>query len=304
MSKIVVAGSINMDIVNRVRRHPKPGETIHGLGTAYHPGGKGANQAVAAARAAGHTDTAVMIGAVGTDAFGSVLLNALRDRGVRTEHVRAVDGSSGLAFITVSEDGENNIILNTGANGFVAAEQLTDDVWRGAAAILLQNEIPWETNRAILHLAAERGVPVYVNPAPAFRLPDSEMTYVSCLILNESEAELMTGIPVTGPVQAEEAAGALLARGVRSVIVTLGRHGSVYVGPEGSIRTPAFPVQPVDTTAAGDTFIGAYAAARAEGMPLHSALRFASAAAALTVTREGAQSSIPSRSDIDELMRA
>jgi ribokinase len=301
MKRIVIVGSINMDIVNRVRSHPKPGETVRGLGTAYYPGGKGANQAVAAAQAAGPSVRAAMVGAVGTDAFGGELLAALRGKGVDVSGVRCLEGSSGLAFITVSEDGENNIILNAGANGAVSPRLLTDAVWQDAAVVLLQNEIPWETNRAVLEQAAERGVPVYFNPAPAFRLPEDAMPLVSCLIVNETEAEFMTGIPVRNAIQAEEAADALLARGARSAIVTLGRQGSLYAGPEGSVPTPAFPVTPVDTTAAGDTFIGAFAAARAEGRPVAASLRFASAAAALAVTRPGAQSSIPARAEIDRL---
>ncbi|KIL38238.1 ribokinase [Gordoniibacillus kamchatkensis] len=299
MKRIVVVGSINMDIVNRVHAHPKPGETVQSIGTSYHPGGKGANQAVAAAQAAGSAGRVAMVGAVGTDAFGGELLGGLRSKGVDVKGVRRIEGVSGLAFITVSGDGENSIIVNAGANGAVSPLQLADDMWHDAAAVLVQNEIPWETNRAVLERAAVHGVPAYMNPAPAFRLPDDVMPLVSCLIVNESEAELMTGIPVGSAVQAEEAAGALLARGARSVIVTLGRHGAQYVGPEGSMLVPAFPARPVDTTAAGDTFIGAFAAARSEGKPLRESLRFASAAAALAVTRPGAQQSIPTRDAIE-----
>jgi ribokinase len=302
MNRIIIAGSINMDIVNKVHQHPKPGETIHGLGTDYYPGGKGANQAVAASLASAQPGCAVMVGAVGTDAFGEVLLEGLRSKGVDVSHVRSEAGSSGLAFITVSEDGENNIILNAGANARVAPGQLTEEAWRDAGVVLLQNEIPWETNYAVLQAAAQRRVPVYVNPAPALRLPAEAIRLVSCLIVNETEAEFMTGIPVTGAAQAEEAAGALTARGARSVIVTLGRHGALYVGPEGSVRVPSFAVEAVDTTAAGDTFIGAFAAARAEDQPLRSSLRFASAAAALAVTRAGAQASIPARDEIERLL--
>jgi ribokinase len=179
---------------------------------------------------------------------------------------------------------------------------LTEEVWRDAGIVLLQNEIPWETNFAVLQSAAERRVPVFVNPAPALRLPAEAIRLVSCLIVNETEAEFMTGIPVVGAAQAEEAAGALTARGARSVIVTLGRHGSLYIGPEGSIHVPSFAVEAVDTTAAGDTFIGAFAAARAEGQALQSSLRFAAAAAALAVTRSGAQASIPARDEIERLL--
>ncbi|TBL71433.1 ribokinase [Paenibacillus thalictri] len=302
MGKIAVVGSINMDVVNRVVKHPLPGETIKGLGTEYNPGGKGANQAVAAAQGGGDV---TMIGAVGTDAFGGELLATLKERGVGTSGVAAKEGTSGLAFITVSEEGENNIILSEGANGRVLPEDI--DLFaaelEGADVVLLQNEIPWETTLYTMQLAKEKGVRVFFNPAPAFKLPESAFSYIDVCILNETEAGEITGLPVESQEEAETAASKLIEGGMNCVILTLGVKGSVLVNQAGErIVTPSFKVTPVDTTAAGDTFIGAFAVASAEGKSLAEGLRFASAAAAITVTRSGAQMSIPGRQEIERFL--
>jgi len=294
--RIVVVGSINMDLVNHVEAFPLPGETIHGLGTSYHAGGKGANQAVAAAQAGA---AVAMLGAVGTDPFGGTLLEGLTARGVDASGVLRKDGTSGLAFITVNRGGENTIILSAGSNGRLEAADVSRGLLEGAGAVLLQNEIPWETNRHVMAVCRELGVRVFYNPAPASDLPEDVLPLIDTLIMNETEAEVISGAAVTDAESAAAAASCITAKGVRQVIVTMGGKGSLHADRHGgTLATPAFRITPVDTTAAGDTFIGAYAAAICGGMPLAEALRFASAAAALTVMKEGAQESIPSRAQV------
>ncbi len=305
MGKIAVVGSINMDVVNRVERHPLPGETVSGLETAYIPGGKGANQAVAAARAGAQV---LMIGAVGRDPFGGPLVEALGKAGVDTARVLEKKGTSGMAFITVDAHGENNIILSSGANGKLSVEDMeaglidaaAGDGGVGLGGVLLQNEIPWETTSAAVRRARTLGATVYLNPAPARKVEDEVLALVDVLVVNETEAAAISGIKVDSREHAEAAADWLLGRGVREVIVTLGAAGVVYASKEGErVSVPAFRVEAVDTTAAGDTFIGAYAADRDRGASVQEALQWANAAAAIAVTRPGAQSSIPSADEVD-----
>jgi len=295
MGEIIVVGSINMDIVNEVDRFPQPGETIYGTSTAYVPGGKGANQAVAASKSGASVS---MIGAVGQDAFGPILAESLRDAGVDTRFVAVKEGTSGLAFITVSSAGENQIILATGSNGKLQDGDIPNlSAFAEARTILLQNEIPWETNRHVLSEARKHGIPVIVNPAPALHISDEDLALIDMLVLNETEAAYMTG----GIEDPKEAARTLIRRGVRKVVLTLGEQGSLYVDAAGKeVRMSAFQVKALDTTAAGDTFIGAFAAARMRYADIESCLRYASGAAALSVTKRGAQTSIPAK---EETMR-
>ncbi|MBX5437502.1 MAG: ribokinase [Alicyclobacillaceae bacterium] len=303
MARIVVVGSVNMDVVTRVARHPRPGETVQGMGTAYSPGGKGANQAVAAARAG--ADVA-MLAAVGDDSFGPALCAALQQNGVDSGHVLVKAGASGLAFITVDEAGENSIILSPGANGKLSAADVDQaiPIIQGAEMLLVQNEIPWETTWHALASARRAGVRTLWNPAPAMAVSGEVLQWIDWIVLNETEANVITGVAVDGQESAHAAARWLVREGVQAAVVTLGSAGSVYADRSGtSLVTPAFPVHPVDTTAAGDTFIGALAARLGEGGNVAEALAFATAAAALAVTRPGAQSSIPSRSDIESFLR-
>ncbi|MDF2838007.1 MAG: ribokinase [Paenibacillus sp.] len=299
-ARLAIIGSINMDLVVHVQRHPQPGETIHGSDTLYSPGGKGANQAVAGAKSGA---TVTMIGAIGSDASGRDLLSSLQDYGVGTEAIVSKDGSSGLAFISVDADGENIIILSPGANGKLMPCDL-EQAWhaiKGCSAVLLQNEIPLETTLAAISKASEAGIRVYFNPAPAVKLPDEAYEGIYCLILNETEAEYIVGTEFGEGEQAELATvRALVEAGAASVVLTLGSRGAVYGDRSGDIRrVEAYPVHPVDTTAAGDTFIGAFAAEREGGATAERALRFASAAAALAVTKSGAQMSIPTKTDVE-----
>lgn len=308
MSKptIIVAGSINMDVVSRVDQFPRQGETVHGSEAQYMPGGKGANQAVAAAQAGASTR---MIGAVGTDGFGRQLLEAIESKGAAVSEVSVIEGASGIALITVSETGENQIVLCAGANGKVAGAELEalDRLLGQAGAILLQNEIPWSANISFMRKAADSAIPVIYNPAPAAKLDASILPFIDTIVLNETETEAITGITPVNDASLESAAEWFLAGGIRAVIVTLGADGCFYQDADGvNCRLPARQVQPVDTTAAGDTFIGAYTAVRyggiADDASPQAALRYATAAAALSVTKLGAQASIPTRTEVLALM--
>ena len=272
MKKIVVVGSINMDLVTNVQAFPRPGETIHSLGVSYQPGGKGANQAVAAARSGAAVQ---MVGAVGTDGFAQTLIDNLAASGVDTAGILRKEGHSGLAVITVNESGENQIVLAGGSNKAFRFEEIENRIaWDEAFAILLQNEIDLAATEAVMREAKRRGVPVWFNPAPAFK-PEREMLgLIHTCILNETEIELITGAKVTGVDEAVHAAGLLVDAGVTQVIVTLGDKGCVWIDQAGEpCHVPAFKVRAVDTTAAGDTFIGAMAAASCGGLQFNSIKR-------------------------------
>lgn len=301
MKKIVVVGSMNMDIVTNLAAFPKPGETIHSLAVRYYPGGKGANQAVAAARSGAAVQ---MIGAVGTDSFGKELIENLTDSGVDTARILQKEGHSGLALISVDQSGENQIILAAGSNtSFSYAEIERRIDWDDAYAILLQNEIAWDTTVAVMQVAKQRGVPVWFNPAPALKLEQTLLSTIHTCILNETEIEVMTGEKVSCQEDAAKAGKRLLDAGVSQVIVTLGDKGCVSIRQGGEpYDVPAFQVKAVDTTAAGDTFIGAYAAAACTGMSVAEALKYATAAAACAVTKEGAQASIPTRQEVEQFI--
>jgi ribokinase len=298
---VVVIGSINMDIVNHVENHPVPGETIKGFGTEYSPGGKGANQAVAASLAGVNV---IMIGAVGDDPFGQVLRTSLADKGVQTQCIQSKPGSSGLAFITVNNKGQNHIILSEGANGQLTVADITASLAELGEinVILFQNEIPWETTEFAMRWAHSKGIKVYYNPAPAMKVSVNILPYIDLVILNESEIQCITELPVSDAAEAEKAADVLIGLGAKAVIVTLGEKGSLYKDNERNVITPAFRVTPQDTTAAGDTFIGAFAAAQTDGIDIVNRLRFASAAAALSVSRKGAQDSIPTKEEIEQFI--
>lgn len=292
---ILVVGSINMDLVVQVERHPKPGDTVLGGDTATHPGGKGANQAAAAARAGGNV---IMRGLVGSDGYGEKLKEALQAAGVNTTRIDTVEGSSGLAFITVDAAGENMIVVSPGANGKLTPEQVSAELLNGIALIVMQLEVPFETVLHVAQLAHTRGIPVMLNPAPARDLPDTLMTRLAYLVVNEGEASLLSGIDVRDASSAMQAAQLLHTRGAKHVVVTLGGAGLVWFEGEHHGFMPAHEVEVVDTTAAGDAFCGALGAHLAEGSTFQEALRFANAAGALTVTKAGAQPSLPSREEI------
>lgn len=301
---ITVMGSSNTDMIIRVPRIPAPGETILGGEFFTAAGGKGANQAVGAARAGGRVK---FIARVGSDMFGERAVAALKRDGVDVRHVlRDPRAASGAALIFVAEHGENSIAVAGGAN----AKLSTADVKRAAAAItggaslVMQLETPLTSVHLAARLAVKAGVPVILNPAPAQALPDTLLKLIDILTPNETEAELLTGIKVSTPAAAAKASAALRARGVRTVVLTMGSRGAFVSDAAGARMVPGFKVEAVDTTAAGDIFNGALSVALTEGKVLDEAVRFASAAAAISVTRLGAQPSAPSRREIDRFLRA
>lgn len=306
---ILVIGSLNCDYVARVPHMPAPGETLTGSDFQIHPGGKGANQAVAAGRMADASLEVRMLGRVGDDAAGTMLLNSLSRAGVENDTVgRLSDVPTGSALIWVADSGQNSIVVIPGANARLSADDVRAQealYWKTRVA-LLQLETPLETVHTALELGQLRRVITILDPAPAQPLPPDVLRNVDLLTPNETEAALVLG-EKPGTIGVEDAYGIaerLLERGTRAVIVKLGGNGAVFVNRLQRFHVPAFPVKAIDTTAAGDTFNGALGAAIAEGMEMPEAVRFASAAAAISVTRPGAQPSVPSRKEVEDLLRS
>ena len=287
-----------MDLVTRAPRLPRGGETLIGQSFATIPGGKGANQAVAAARLGAQVS---MVGCVGSDAYGEQLRGALLVEGIDCQAVRVVEDSSGVALIVVDDNSQNAIVIVAGANGALTAEVLdsVDAVLQSADVIICQLEVPDATVGHALKRGRELGKIVILNPAPASRaLPADWYACVDYLIPNESEAAVLSGLAVESLETAEAAAAHLIAAGAGKVIVTLGAQGLMFANGASFEHFPAPRVKAVDTTAAGDTFVGGFAAALAGGKSEVEAIRFGQAAAALSVTRSGAQPSIPTLLDV------
>ncbi len=300
--KIVVVGSSNTDMVIKLARIPRPGETVLGGEFFMAAGGKGANQAVAAARAGGDV---TFIARVGDDQLGrQAMAGFVRDRIWVKYVVRDQKAPSGVALIFVATDGENSIAVASGANANLSVPDIrrAGSVIVLADVLLMQLETPLETVKEAARLASEAGVPVILNPAPAQSLNDDLLRHVTVLTPNESEIELMTGIKITKKSDLARAADRLLSHGLKDVLITLGAKGAYVAMEEKSAIVPAFQVKPIDSTAAGDAFNGALAVALAENKPLLEAARFANAAAALSTTRMGAQPSLPWRKDIEKIM--
>jgi ribokinase len=284
-----------MDLVVTVDRRPLPGETVAGERFFTVPGGKGANQAIAASRAGA---SVTMIGAVGEDAYGTEMLALLDQAGVDRTYVRRAPVTTGTAHITVDPHGGNSIVVVPGANGtMIALSEEQRAVVSRADMCLLQLELPLSVVVETAEVAHAAGVTVVLTPAPVQPLSPSLLATVDLLVPNEGEARTLTGAG-----NADEAAAQLAARGP-DVVVTLGERGSLYLGRAGYLRNDALPVRAVDTTAAGDTFVGALAARRGEGWQWQDALRWASAASALAVQRWGASASMPTRDEVDALLR-
>jgi ribokinase len=299
---VTVIGSLNMDLVIRAPRIPQPGETIIGSQFRNVPGGKGANQAVAAARLGAQVS---MVGRVGRDGFGEVLLENLASDGIDHTHVtRDPEAASGVALIVVDDAGQNSIVVASGANGRLSPDDVeaARAAIAGADVVLMQLESPLETVSRAAEIARAHGVPVVLNPAPARPLPSPLLSLVDVLIPNESETALLAGMPVDDQAQAEAAAAALLELGVGTVILTLGERGALLARTSGATHVPAFQVHPVDTTAAGDAFVGAFAVGLAKGKPLEEAVRWGNAAGALATTQMGAQPSLPTRGALEGLL--
>ena len=295
--QIVVVGSINMDLVVRAPRHPQPGETILGTNFQTFPGGKGANQAVAAARLGGKVH---MVGRVGDDAFGDTLLATLQSDLVDTRFIlRSENTASGVALITVSDEGQNNIVVVPGANGQLTEGdiQAAESVFEEAAVVVCQLEIPLPAVAEAARLAHRYGAKFLLNPAPAQPLDSSLLNQIDFLIPNERELALLTGMDLT-----TLAADALHDLGVKCLIVTLGSEGVLVMEQNQSYHIHPYAVEAVDTTAAGDAFVGAFALALTEGEEIKDAAIFGNAAGALAVTLAGAQPSLPSRPDLDKFL--
>jgi ribokinase len=296
-----VLGSVNADLVLRCEHLPRPGETVHGQDFRTLPGGKGANQAVAAARLGARVE---FIGCVGADPFGQQARDTLEREGVSTAHLRTLAGErTGVAVVLVEHTGQNSIAIAAGANAHLGLPQVeaAAPVIGRAALLVCQLESPLPAVRRAIAIARGHGVPVLLNPAPAQPLPAELLAQVDVLVPNEGEAAQLLGLAPGAAFDAAEAAQALRALGPRTVIVTLGGDGVCVADARGTHRWPAPRVQPRDTTGAGDTFIGAYAAALWEGRPGDEAIAFAQRAAAISVTREGAMPAMPTRDECEAL---
>lgn len=300
---ILVFGSINMDLVARSPRLPVPGETLTGHTFFTAPGGKGANQAVAAARLGTATK---MIGRVGSDVFGGDLRSSLAGAGVETGAVLTDDGSSGVALITVDDAGENTIVIIPGANGNVGQEDVVrlDGLLDDASVLLLQLEVPMPAVVAAARAGHTAGATVVLDPAPApDALPAELYPFLDIITPNEVEAGQLTDMTIRGPADAARAAKVLRRRGVTTAIIKLGARGVYCDGPDGHFEMPSFDVTAVDTVAAGDAFNGGLATGLAAGHDLRTAVRWGAATGALSVTKEGAQPSMPDRDTFDTFLR-
>jgi ribokinase len=293
---ITVFGSINVDLVCRVRKTPLPGETVLGSDYALIPGGKGANQALAAARAGARVR---MVGAIGDDDIGKVALDELTPGGVDLSAVARRKGTTGIAIITVDDRGENAIVVSPGANATVQAGQIPGDALSPPDTLLLQLEVPQAEVFAAARGARQGGTRVVLSVAPFAPFSPAELADIDIVIVNEHEAEDFAQHFGLAGGNAEATAAALAERLGRTLIATLGPEGAVAAGAEGVIRVPALKVTPVDTTGAGDTFAGVLAAFLDEGRPLREAMAYAAIAGSLACTKHGAQPSFPTRAEIE-----
>ncbi len=299
---VVVVGSSNADMTVRCRELPLPGQTILGGDFAINPGGKGANQAVAAAKLGAKTQ---LVARLGNDVFAESSMNSFSRVGLRTDFlIRDENEPSGVALIFVDDNGENQIVVAPGANMHLRPEDLeaARPCINAARTMILQLEIPMETVLHAARIAVESNTRVILNPAPARTLPPELLEYTDILIANETEILVLTGATDVATSTAAYACRPLLEQGVTHVITTLGKEGAVVASKDGATTVPGFKIKAVDTTSAGDTFAGALASALAEGKPLEEAVRFANAAAALTATRHGAQIAMPSREEADAML--
>ena len=300
-ARIVVVGSLVYDLVAWVDRRPGKGETRLGTGFGMFPGGKGANQAVQAARMGAEV---MMVGRVGKDMFGQEMRNSLAHHGVDIRHVQEdSDTTTAVGCITVDSTGDNSIVVVPQANMRIRESDVADALLplEGDRVLLLQLEIPLAANIQAARIAREKGWKVILNPAPAQPLPEELLELSDYLTPNEIELEMLAGRTLTEDADLVPAARSLLRHGVQGVIVTLGEKGALVVTADNEMRVPAFVVAAVDTTAAGDAFTGALAVALAERISLDDAIGLANAAGALAVTRPGAQPSLAKRRDIEDL---
>jgi ribokinase len=296
-NKILVIGSLNIDLVSQVKHLPLAGETISSHKFHVYTGGKGANQAVGAAKLGANV---TMIGKVGNDDYGTLLLKKLQQSGVRTDYVQKGE-TTGKAFITVDHKGENHIVLVAGANNEIGIKDI--DMYAGELEkndfIILQHEIPMYVVEYVIKLAKELNVKVILNPAPAQMLSTEILKDVHTLIPNETELSILTGKPTTNWEDIVEAARYLRSLGVKEVIVTMGSQGSYLLNSDHEAYIQAEKVRVIDTTAAGDSYVSAFAVGRTYGMSSLESAKFASKVSSITVTKDGAQSSLPSLHEVE-----
>ncbi len=298
MARIIVIGSSNTDMVIKARKLPSPGETILGGIFLMNPGGKGANQAVAAARLGGNV---TFVTKSGNDIFGAEALQLFSNEGINTRFItKDMNNPSGVALITVDDNGENSIVVASGSNGTLSENDIKDEVFETNPGdiFLMQLEIPVSTVEFVALRAVSNGNRVILNPAPAMKLSDELLRCIYLITPNETESEILTGIKVVDILSAEKAAARLRNKGVKNVVITLGASGAYLLSESISMMIDGVPAKAIDTTAAGDVFNGALAVAVSEGMDIKEATDFANKAAAISVTRMGAQASAPFRAEI------
>ena len=297
MKNICVIGSLNMDLVVNVDTMPKPGQTIIGSNFKEVPGGKGANQAVAMARLNGNVS---MIGKVGEDGFGQTLINSLKNDKVDTTYIQTSKGATGVALITVDKNAQNSIVVSPGANFEVKEDDIDNNIEaiKNSDIVVLQLETPLNTIKYALNKAKELNKYTILNPAPAVKLDDEIIKNVDLLTPNETELEIISGVSIETEEDIQKAAQIMIEKGVKELIVTLGSKGSLYINKEKSMLKKAYKDEAVDTTAAGDSYTGALAVALSQDKNIEDAMDFASKVGALSVLKEGAQSSLPTLEDV------
>ena len=302
MGNVVVLGSANADLTVHVERRPGGGETLLGSDLQVFPGGKGANQAAAAARSG---STVTFLGALGADGNGDFLRRSLAEAGVDTSHVFTVDRPTGTAMVLLTPDGENSIVVSPGANMTldVAAAEAVSDLWLGADILVLNLEVPLDTIVHLIARAHAAGVRVLLNAAPAQVFDTATLARCEPLVVNEYEARVVLGDPsIPADATFESLAERLLAIGVPSLVITLGAEGALVADANGITRVPAYKVDAIDTTGAGDAFVGAMATELAGGASLAEAVSFATAMSAVAVQRMGAQSSYGNRAEVEQFI--
>jgi ribokinase len=297
--KILVAGSLNMDLVIKTEKLPEIGETVLGTSFITVPGGKGGNQAVAAAKLRSNV---TMVGAVGSDEFGRALIENLKNNMVDVRGIIIKDGPSGVASICVDQQGRNMIMVAPGANMEFTGEELPAHLFSGVKILLLQLEIPLKTVQFCIERAKEQNIQVILNPAPAQKLERELLQKVDILVPNETELKILTGYGTKSLEEVKRGAEMLLDMGVNAVIVTLGEKGCLIKQKDFEKYLPAYEVKAIDTTAAGDAFIGGLATALLQDYELEEAVDFASAVAAVSVTKMGAQTSLPERDEVEKFI--
>ncbi|WP_434797098.1 ribokinase [Terrisporobacter vanillatitrophus] len=302
MKNICVIGSLNMDLVVNVDTMPKPGQTLLGGNFKEVPGGKGANQAVAMARLEGNVS---MIGKIGNDGFGKTLREALNNDNVNTNHVHIANCYTGVAFITVDKNAQNAIVVAPGANFQLTKDDIDKsiDCIKSSDIVVIQLETPLETVKYVLQIAKDLNKYTILNPAPAVKLDDEIIKNVDLLTPNETELEIISETKIENEDDINKAASKVIEKGVKELIITLGSKGSLYINEERSFFKPAYKVEAVDTTAAGDSFTGALAVALSNNKTMEEAMDFASKVGALSVMKEGAQSSLPTLKDVENFGR-